>query len=54
MQELIQLVEVELLNLMINALLQKKSSKAKNQIEMIFSQTYIIQKRKSNPLNNVS
>jgi hypothetical protein len=48
----IQAVGVELRNLMINAQLH---SKAKNQIEMSFSQTYIIQRRKrSARLNNVN
>jgi hypothetical protein len=41
-----QAVEVEQLNLMINARLQKKSSKAKNQIKIRFSQTHIIQRKK--------
>ena len=40
-------VEVKLLNLMINARLQKKSSKAKNHIKIRFSQTHIIQRKNS-------
>lgn len=44
--QLEQAVEVEQLNLMINARLQKNSSKAKNQIERSISQTYIIQRKK--------
>lgn len=46
-----QAVEMEQLNLMINARLQKNSSKAKNQIEMSFSETEIIQRRKRNAMN---